>query len=180
MKVLPTTLDGVLLLDLDAFDDARGRVVELYRRERYVELGITAELVQDTFTHSVRGTLRGLHYRFAHPQGKLVVVTHGEIFDVVVDLRRGSSTFGAWFSTLLSADNARQLWIPPGMAHGFLVTSERAEMFYKVTDPYRPDDERVVRWSDPELAIPWPAVGDLVMSDRDREAPRLRDAELPR
>lgn len=185
MKVLPTTLPGVVLLELDVFGDARGRFMETYRRERYLEVGVGAglEFVQDNFSSSVRGTLRGLHYQLRHPQGKLVHVTRGEVFDVAVDVRRGSPTFGQWYGVLLSAANHRQLWIPPGFAHGFVVTSAEADFAYKCTASYVPADERAIRWDDAELAIAWPAEaldgGRPLLSARDAAAVALRDAELP-
>ncbi|HWO17731.1 MAG TPA: dTDP-4-dehydrorhamnose 3,5-epimerase [Kofleriaceae bacterium] len=177
---LPTSLPGVVLIELAVFDDARGRFCELYRRDRYAELGITAELVQDNFSSSVAGTLRGLHYQLGAPQGKLVQVTRGEIFDVSVDIRRGSPTFGRWFGTVLSAENHRQLWIPPDFAHGFAVLSDHADVIYKCTAPYAPAHERAVRWDDAELAIAWPVRQPPILSPRDAAAPALRDAELPR
>lgn len=180
MKALPTTLPGVLLLELAVFDDARGRFYETYRRDRYAELGVAADFVQDNFSTSASGTLRGLHYQLGAPQGKLVHVTRGEVFDVTVDIRRGSPTFGRWFGTVLSAQNHRQLWIPPDFAHGFAVLSEDADVAYKCTTPYAPAHERTVRWDDPELAIAWPLRGPPRLSPRDAAANLLRDAELPR
>lgn len=180
MNALPTTLPGVLLLELEVFDDARGWFCETYRRDRYAAVGVAAEFVQDNFSASVAGTLRGLHYQLGAPQGKLVHVTRGEVFDVAVDVRRGSPTFGRWFGAVLSAANHHQLWIPPGFAHGFAVLSERADFVYKCTAPYAPAHERAVRWNDPELAIEWPLRGPPRLSPRDAEAPLLRDAELPR
>lgn len=182
MQALPTTLPGVVLLELDVFGDHRGRFMETFRRDRYRELGIGVDLefVQDNFSSSARGTLRGLHYQLAQPQGKLVWVTRGEVFDVAVDIREGSPTFGRWFGATLSADNHRQLWIPPGFAHGFLVTSEQADFTYKVTATYAPHDERAIRWDDPALAIAWPLDGGApTLSKRDLAAPGLGDAELP-
>lgn len=182
MKTLPTTLPGVVLLELDVYGDHRGRFMETFRRERYLELGIGVglEFVQDNFSSSARGILRGLHHQLRNPQGKLVHVTRGEVFDVAVDIRRGSPTFGKWFGALLSAENHRQMWIPPGFAHGFYVTSEQADFAYKVTATYAPDDERPIRWDDPDLAIDWPLGGIApTLSKRDEAAPRLRDAELP-
>jgi dTDP-4-dehydrorhamnose 3,5-epimerase len=181
MKVHPTTLAEVVLVELDVFGDARGRFMETFRRERYVDagIGVGLEFVQDNFSSSARGTLRGLHYQLRHPQGKLVHVTRGEVFDVAIDIRRGSPTFGRWFGTLLSADNHRQLWVPPGFAHGFAVTSETADFAYKVTAAYDPADERSIAWNDPELAIAWPLHGEPTLSKRDASAPTLRDAELP-
>ena len=181
MQSLPTDLPGVVLLELDVFGDARGQFMETYRRDRYLELGVGVglEFVQDNFSSSAAGILRGLHYQLANPQGKLVWVTRGAVFDVAVDIRRGSPSFGRWFGTTLSADNHRQLWIPPGFAHGFLVTSEQADFAYKVTANYAPADERSLRWDDPELAIAWPVHGTPTLSRRDAEAASLREAELP-
>lgn len=181
MKRLPTTLPGVVLLELDVFGDSRGRFMETFRRERYLEAGVAVGLdfVQDNFSSSVKGTLRGLHYQLEHPQGKLVHVTHGEVFDVAVDIRRGSPTFGQWFGTLLSADNHRQLWLPPGFAHGFLVTSAEAHFSYKCTQTYVASDDRSLRWDDPDLGITWPLEGAPLLSKRDVAAPGLRDALLP-
>lgn len=181
MKSLPTTLPGIVLVELDVYGDARGRFMETFRRDRYRELGIAADLefVQDNFSSSTRGTLRGLHYQLHNPQGKLVHVTRGEVFDVAVDIRVGSPTFGAWFGTILSAQNHRQMWIPPGFAHGFIVVSDEADFSYKVTANYAPADERSVAWNDVDLAITWPMVGEPILSKRDAAAPRLRDAELP-
>ena len=179
MQVTPTSLPGVVLIELDVFGDHRGRFMETYRRERYAEIGIAADFVQDNFSSSARGILRGLHHQLEHPQGKLVHVTRGEVFDVAVDVRRGSPTFGAHFGTILSADNHRQLWIPPGFAHGFLVLSEAADFVYKVTRTYVPGDERAIRWNDPDLAIAWPWDGEPTLSARDAAAPFLRDSELP-
>jgi dTDP-4-dehydrorhamnose 3,5-epimerase len=184
MKTLPTTLPGVVLLELDVFGDARGRFMETFRRERYSAAGVAVDLefVQDNFSSSVRGTLRGLHYQLRNPQGKLVHVTRGEVFDVAVDIRRSSPNFGRWFGAILSADNHRQMWIPPGFAHGFVVTSDEADFAYKCTAIYDPVDERSLRWNDPELAIAWPLTPGQVplLSNRDTAAPTLREAELPR
>jgi len=181
MKALPTTLPGVVLLELDVFGDARGRFMETYRRERYLEhgVGVGLEFVQDNYSRSVKDTLRGLHYQLAHPQGKLVHVTRGEVFDVAVDIRTGSPTFGQWFGATLSEDNHRQMWIPPGFAHGFVVTSDSADFVYKCTAAYAPADDRSILWSDPELAITWPLAGEPLLSKRDVAAPGLRAAELP-
>ena len=181
MKSLPTTLPGVVLLELDVFGDARGRFMETFRRDRYLELGVGVGLdfVQDNFSSSGNGILRGLHYQLHNPQGKLVHVTRGEVFDVAVDIRRGSPTFGRWFGSLLSAENHRQMWVPPGFAHGFLVTSEQADFVYKVTANYAPTDERSLAWNDPELAIAWPITGEPTLSKRDQIAASLRTAELP-
>lgn len=179
MKQLPTTL-GVILLELDAHSDHRGRFLETFRRDRYRQFGIELDFVQDNFSSSVRGTLRGMHYQLRQPQGKLVHVTRGEVFDVAVDIRVGSPTFGRWFGAVLSADNHRQMWIPPGFAHGFSVTSAEADFAYKVTAAYDPANDRTLAWNDPELAIAWP-LADLapILSRKDANAPGLRAAELP-
>jgi dTDP-4-dehydrorhamnose 3,5-epimerase len=179
MKTLPTTLPGVVLLELDVFGDHRGRFMETFRRDRYREFGIDLEFVQDNFSSSTKGILRGLHYQLHQPQGKLVHVTRGEVFDVAVDIRRSSPTFGQWFGTTLSAENHRQMWVPPGFAHGFLVTSDQADFVYKVTANYAPADERGIAWNDPELAIAWPIASEPTLSKKDAAAPLLRDAELP-
>jgi len=182
MKVLETTLPGVVLLELDSFGDERGRFMETFRRERYLELGIGVglEFVQDNYSSSVKGVLRGLHQQVQHPQGKLVVVTRGEVWDVAVDVRRGSPTFRKWFGANLSAENRRQMWIPPGFAHGFVTLSDSADFNYKCTDIYRPADERPIRWDDPDLAIDWPLGGMTpIVSGRDQAAPLMRDTEVP-
>jgi dTDP-4-dehydrorhamnose 3,5-epimerase len=181
MKTLATKLPGVVLIELAVHGDHRGRFMETYHGARYRELGIARDLefVQDNFSSSTRHTLRGLHYQLRQPQGKLIHVTRGEVFDVAVDIRRGSPTFGEWFGTTLSADNHRQLWIPPGFAHGFLVTSEQADLVYKVTAPYAPGDDYSIRWDDAELAIAWPLTGAPLLSQRDATAAGLRDLTLP-
>jgi dTDP-4-dehydrorhamnose 3,5-epimerase len=178
MTPLPTTLPGVVLLELSVFRDARGQFTETYRRDRYRALGIEVDFLQDNLSRSVRGTLRGLHYRAARPEGKLVHVTRGEIFDVAIDVRRSSPTFGRWFGAVLSDENHRQLWIPPGFAHGFLAISD-ADVVYKVSEMYAAGDDRAIRWDDPQLAITWPLDGaQPLVSARDAAAPRLADAEL--
>ena len=179
MRALPTTLAGVALFELDIAGDHRGRFMETFQRERYRAHGIEHEFVQDNFSSSSKGVLRGLHYQLTRPQGKLVHVTRGEVFDVAVDIRRGSPTFGNWFGARLSADNHLQMWVPPGFAHGFLVVSEQADVVYKVTAYYAPDDDRAIAWNDPEIAIAWPLDGKPMLSKRDDGAPRLSAAELP-
>jgi dTDP-4-dehydrorhamnose 3,5-epimerase len=179
MRTIETSLPGVLLIELKVFGDDRGRFMETYRRERYVEAGIDAAFVQDNFSSSAQGTLRGLHYQLTRPQGKLVYVTRGEVFDVAVDIRRSSPTFGKHFATILSAENHLQLWIPPGFAHGFAVLSETADFAYKTTEVYVPSDERAIRWDDPQLAIDWPLRGAPTLSARDAAAPLLAAADLP-
>lgn len=181
MQTLPTTLPGVILLELDVFGDHRGRFMETFRRERYRDLGVGVDLefVQDNFSSSARGILRGLHYQLRHPQGKLVHVTRGEVFDVAVDIRRASPTFGQWFGAVLSAENHRQMWVPPGFAHGFVVLSEQADFAYKCTATYAPEDERAILWNDPQLAIEWPINFEPVLSKKDAAAATLATAELP-
>jgi len=179
MKQLESTLPGVVLLELDVFGDHRGRFMETYRRERYLPFGIALDFVQDNYSSSQKGTLRGLHYQLTKPQGKLVWVTRGEVFDVAVDIRRGSPTFGKWFGSILSEANHRQMYVPPGFAHGFVVLSESADFLYKCTEVYDPKDERSIRWDDPDLAIQWPIEGTPTLSARDREASPLGTADLP-
>lgn len=182
MTIVPTALPEVVIVEPRVFRDARGWFVETYQRERYAGAGIAVglEFVQDNRSSSIRGVLRGLHYQLARPQGKLVHVTRGAVFDVAVDLRRGSPTFGRWAGATLSADDHRQIWIPPGFAHGFLALAELAEVAYKCTALHDPADARAVRWDDPALAIAWPLDGPPLLSSTDAAAPSLRDAELPR
>ena len=181
MNAVETSLPGVVLVELQAFADARGFLFESYRRAAHAALGIDRTFVQDNFSHSKRGTLRGLHYQLRHPQGKLVHVTRGEVFDVAADIRVGSPTFGRWFGTVLGADNHRQLWIPEGFAHGFIVLSDTADVVYKVTAEYDREDDHVIAWNDPTLAIDWPPVGEApLLSRRDAAAPVLAgNAHLP-
>ncbi len=175
MKVSDTSLPGVLLIEPRVFSDPRGTFWETYQAKRYADAGIPAIFVQDNCSRSVRGTLRGLHYQLRHPQAKLVWVTRGEVFDVVVDIRRGSPTFGRWFSTTLSGDQPRQMYIPPGFAHGFCVLSEFADFAYQCTDYYVPDDERGIIWNDPDIGIRWP-IAEPLLSDKDRGYPTLNAA----
>lgn len=177
MDVTPTTIPEVLLIRPEALGDARGFFMETWHRRRFAEAGIDFDFVQDNHSRSVRGTLRGLHYQIRNVQGKLVRATLGEVFDVAVDLRRGSPTFGRWAGERLSADNRHMLWIPPGFAHGFLVVSETAECQYKCTDYYAPEHERCIRWDDAELAIEWPLDGPPLLSEKDRRAGSLATAE---
>ena len=180
MKAPPTAIPDVLLLEPRVFGDARGYFFEAYNQARFSEAtGLDLHFMQDNQSRSARGVLRGLHYQVgANAQGKLVRVLSGEIFDVAVDIRRGSPTFGQWVGELLSADNKRQLWVPVGFAHGFVVTSETAEVLYKVTAPYDPAAERAIRWDDPTLNIAWPLQGPPTLADKDAAAPGLREAEL--
>ena len=169
--VTPTALPGVLILEPKVFGDARGFFYESFsQRDFEAATGERVTFVQDNHSRSVRGVLRGLHLQDPHPQGKLVRVTVGEVYDVAVDLRPGSATYGRWAAATLSAENRRQLWIPPGLAHGFLVTSDVAEFLYKTTDYYHPEHERVIRWDDPTIGIPWPLEGPPTLSARDAAA----------
>jgi len=177
MEVRQTELPGVLLIEPRVFHDARGFFLETYSERRYAASGIQVDFVQDNWSHSRRGTLRGMHYQIEHSQGKLVPVMHGEIFDAVVDLRRDSPAFGKWFGITLSAANHRQLWIPPGFAHGFLVLSDEADFIYKCTDYYSPEHDRTLLWNDPAIGIEWPATGELVLSEKDRAGKPLTEAD---
>jgi dTDP-4-dehydrorhamnose 3,5-epimerase len=181
MKVIPTTLPGVVLIEPQVHRDARGFFLETYQAVRYADAGIPPTFVQDNHSRSARGVLRGLHAQSTRPQGKLIRVVQGEIWDVALDIRRGSPSFRRHVGERLSSENFRQLYIPPGFAHGFAVLSEVAEIEYKCTDFYDPTDEFVIRWDDPELAIPWP-VETPELSERDRRAPPLAEVGdlLPR
>jgi dTDP-4-dehydrorhamnose 3,5-epimerase len=174
MKVSATGLEGVLLVEPRVFHDERGYFLETWREDRYAAAGIPPGFVQDNVSWSRRGVLRGLHLQQPHPQGKLVQVLHGEVWDVAVDVRPGSPGFGRWAGFTLSDSNARQLWIPPGFAHGFVVLSDQALFHYRCTDVYHPEAEITVRWNDPDLAIGWP-VAEPVVSARDAEGVWLRD-----
>jgi len=167
MKFLRTPLPEVVVVEPDVFRDPRGFFFETYHAKKYYDAGITPTFVQDNHSRSTRGTLRGMHAQRLHPQGKLVRVLLGEVFDVAVDIRRGSPTFLKWFGVTLSAENFRQCYVPPGFAHGFVVTSEIAEFEYKCTDFYDPADELRILWNDPAIGIAWP-VQDPVLSDKDR------------
>jgi len=169
MVVIETEIPDVKVLHPRVFGDARGFFFESFSQRDFRKLtGVDVDFVQDNHSKSQRGVLRGLHYQIQQPQGKLVRVTHGEVFDVALDLRRSSATFGRWVSQILSAENRVQLWIPPGFAHGFLTLSEAAELLYKSTDYYAPEHERTIRWNDPGLAIDWPTAGlDLQLSEKD-------------
>jgi dTDP-4-dehydrorhamnose 3,5-epimerase len=171
------SIPDVILVEAQAFADERGYFLETFQEEVFAEAGIGLRFVQDNHSHSRRGVLRGLHYQLPpHEQGKLVQVVRGEVLDVAVDLRQGSPTYGRWVAELLSSENHRQLWVPPGFAHGFCVLSEEADVVYKVTAPYAPAAERGILWSDPELAIAWP-VPDPIVSPRDRGLPLFSQAE---
>jgi len=178
MKIIQTTLPDVLLLEPRVYGDARGFFMESYNKRVFAELGLAVEFVQDNHSRSGRNVLRGLHYQIVQPQGKLVRVVRGAVFDVAVDLRRGSPTFGRWEGVELSEDNKRMLWIPPGFAHGFLVLSESADFLYKTTDFYAPEHERCIRWDDADIGIAWPLLGEPILSTKDRQGKRLREAEV--
>ena len=174
MTVIPTPLAGLLLIEPKIFGDSRGFFFETWHRQRYRDLGIDADFVQDNLSFSRRGILRGLHYQKPASQGKLVMVLQGEVFDVAVDLRRSSHTFGQWHGVKLSAENKHQFYVPPGFAHGFGVVSETALFHYKCTEFYSPKDEQAIRWNDPDLKIPWP-IADPILSAKDAQAPFLKD-----
>jgi dTDP-4-dehydrorhamnose 3,5-epimerase len=160
MKVTPCAIPDVLLIEPRVFGDARGFFFESFNQRAFAQAtGLDVNFVQDNHSKSAKGVLRGLHYQVTHPQGKLVRVVAGEVFDVAVDIRPGSPTFGRWVGDVLSADNNRQLWIPPGLAHGFLVLSDSAEFLYKTTDYYAPEHERCIAWNDTTVAIAWPDLG---------------------
>ena len=177
MKVTATELPEVLLIEPRVFSDDRGHIFESWEQARFAEAGIHGPFVQDNFSRSTKGTLRGLHFQEPKAQGKLVTVLAGLIFDVVVDIRRGSSRFGQWVGVELDGDAPRQVWIPPGFAHGFCVLSERADFVYKCTEYYSSDTERGILWNDPELAIEWP-VDRPILSEKDAAAPLLADAPV--
>lgn len=175
----PTALPDVLLLEPRVFGDERGFFFESFNQRDFESVtGLEVNFVQDNHSRSVQGVLRGLHYQIKHPQGKLVRVTHGAVFDVVVDLRRSSSSFGKWMGIELSESNKRQLWIPPGFAHGFLVTSDTAEFLYKTTDYWFPEYERSLIWNDPDVGIDWPLDNPPVLANKDAIAPTLKEVEL--
>ena len=179
MKVLPTEIPDVLLIEPQVFGDARGFFFESYNDKAFAEkVGVETDFVQDNHSRSAENVLRGLHYQIQQPQGKLVRVVAGEVFDVAVDIRTSSPTFGKWVGYLLNAENKRQLWIPPGFAHGFLVVSEAAEVLYKTTDYYAPQYERSILWNDPDLAIAWPLKADPILSAKDRAGKPFKTAEV--
>lgn len=179
MVVVPTSIPDVLVLEPRVFGDARGFFFESFNRRVFAELtGYTGEFVQDNHSRSQRGVLRGLHYQLRQPQGKLVRVVTGSVFDVAVDVRRSSKTFGRWVGVELSAENKRMAWIPSGFAHGFLVLSESAEFLYKTTDYWAPEHERTIAWDDPALGIEWPLQGEPQLSAKDKLGKPLGEAEV--
>ncbi len=179
MEMIETSIPDVILIEPKVFGDERGFFMETWNEKAFREGGINAAFVQDNHSRSVKNTLRGLHYQIRQPQGKLVRVTRGEVFDVAVDLRSNSSTFGHWVGEYLSEENNRMLWVPPGFAHGFLVTSDTADFQYKCTDFYAPEHERSIHWADKTLAITWPTSAGIepLVSKKDRAGLPLEDAE---
>ncbi len=180
MKAIPTHLPDVIIIEPQVFNDARGFFMESYHLQKMTALGITAPFVQDNHSRSQQGTLRGLHYQIRQAQGKLVRVAYGEVFDVAVDLRRRSPTFGQWSGARLSADNKLMVWIPPGFAHGFYVLSDWADLLYKVTDFYAPEWERTLIWNDPQSNIDWPLINGQrpILSPKDAQGKRLAEADV--
>lgn len=172
-------INDIVMVEPRVHGDARGFFLESWQERNFAKAGIDARFVQDNHSHSIRNTLRGLHYQLLRPQGKLVRVVHGEVFDVAVDVRRQSPTFGKWSGMVLSAENHRALWIPPGFAHGFLVLSESADLLYKVTDYYNPGDEVCLRWNDSQIGIDWPlpAGDEPLLSQKDAEGGLLAEME---
>ena len=178
MQAVPTSIPDVVIIEPKVFGDERGFFYESFNERKFRELtGVTLPFVQDNHSKSARNVLRGLHYQIRQPQGKLVRVVAGSVFDVAVDLRRSSPNFGKWVGVELSAENKRQLWIPPGFAHGFVVTSDYAEFLYKTTDYWAPEHERALRWDDPAVGIEWPFGGEPQLSAKDAQANKLNEAE---
>lgn len=180
MQFTPTAIPDVILIEPKVFGDARGFFMETYQARLFEQAGISCQFVQDNHSGSRRGALRGLHYQIRQAQGKLLRVVAGEVFDVAVDLRRSSPSFGRWVGCILSAENRHMLWVPPGFAHGFYVMSEWGEVVYKTSDFYAPEWERALRWNDPDVGIEWPLIDAAppVLSSKDASASLLRDAEL--
>ena len=179
MKFISTLFPDVFLIEPKIFQDERGFFLESYQKKKFSEAGLPFDFVQDNHSKSCQGVLRGLHYQIKQPQGKLLRVVAGEIFDVAVDIRKHSPTFGKWFGTYLSEENKKMLWVPVGFAHGFYVTSPQAELLYKSTDYYAPEWERTIAWNDPAINIPWPTKGaSPLLSPKDKEGKLLVEAEL--
>ena len=179
MRATPTAITGVLVIEPKVFTDERGFFFESFNERAFARAtGIGATFVQDNHSRSVKNTVRGLHYQIQQPQGKLMRVVAGEIFDVVVDLRRSSPTFGKWVGEHLSADNKKMIWVPNGFGHGFAVLSDYADFLYKTTDYWAPQHERTLLWNDPALAIAWPLAGEPILAAKDRAGKRLADAEV--
>jgi len=179
MQVISTSIPDLLIIEPKVFGDDRGFFFESFNDQRFRELtGVSTSFVQDNHSRSAKNVLRGLHYQIQQPQGKLVRVTVGSVFDVAVDIRKNSPTFGKWFGLQLSAENKLQLWIPAGFAHGFVVTSDHAEFLYKTTDYWAPEHERSILWNDPSLGIDWPITDEPILSNKDRLAKALSEAEV--
>jgi len=178
MKVQTTAIPDVLIIEPEVFGDERGFFMESFNAREMQQIGIDAEFVQDNHSRSQRGVLRGLHYQISQPQGKLVRVVNGAVFDVAVDMRRDSSTFGKWAGVELSAENKRLFWLPAGLAHGFYVLSESADFVYKATDYYAPQFERTVLWNDSDLGIVWPLKGEPILSGKDAVGKTFRESEV--
>jgi dTDP-4-dehydrorhamnose 3,5-epimerase len=178
MNIVKTEIPDVLIIEPKVFGDARGFFFESYNQKAMADAGITAPFVQDNHSRSAKNVLRGLHYQIQQPQGKLVRVVVGEVYDVAVDVRKSSPTFGQWVGFNLSAENKRMAWIPPGFAHGFMVVSDYAEFLYKTTEFWAPQHERSIRWNDPDLGIAWPLAGEPLLAAKDRDGLQLKDAEV--
>lgn len=175
---IPTKLEGVYIIDVKTYGDNRGYFMETYKESDFKEAGLNYTFVQDNQSSSSKGVLRGLHFQKEHPQAKLVRVLKGEVFDVAVDLRKDSNTYGKWVGVLLSGENHRQFMIPRGFAHGFVVVSEYAEFAYKCDDFYHPEDEGGIIWNDPDVAIEWPEVGTIILSEKDKNNPTLAESKI--
>lgn len=180
MKIIPTAIPGALVIEPQVFGDQRGFFMETWNRKKFREAGLDFDFVQDNHSSSVKGTLRGLHYQTVNTQGKLVRVTAGKVFDVAVDIRRSSPTFGKWVGEILSAENRKMFWVPPGFAHGFLVLSDVAEFQYKCTDFYNPAHEKCIVWNDPQLNIAWPLENGLqpILSEKDKAGRSFAEVEV--
>lgn len=179
MKITPTEIPDVLIIEPNVFGDHRGFFFESYNEKKFMETtGLQVTFVQDNHSRSNKYVLRGLHYQIRQPQGKLVRVISGEVFDVAVDIRRSSPTFGNSVGEYLTAENKKQMWVPPGFAHGFLVLSDVAEFLYKTTDYYAPEHERCIRWNDPVLNVQWPIAGNPLVSEKDEKGGLFEDAEV--
>ena len=178
-KRINTPIEGLYIIEPRVFPDERGFFMESYNKRKFEEIGLTMDFVQDNHSRSRRGVLRGLHFQLLHPQGKLVRVTRGEVFDVVVDIRKGSLTFGKWYGLILSEENKKMFYIPEGFAHGFLVLSDEADFLYKCTDYYYPDEDDGIIWNDPDIGIDWPLDGiEPILSEKDRKRPRLKELAI--
>ena len=173
-----TDIDGVYIIDVKTYGDERGYFMETYKESDFKEAGLNYTFVQDNQSSSRRGVLRGLHFQKTHPQAKLVRVIKGEVFDVAVDLRKGSKTYGKWVGVLLSEDNHRQFMIPRGFAHGFIVVSDYAEFAYKCDELYHPEDEGGIMWNDPDISVEWPDVGEIILSEKEKKRPPLSESKI--